>query len=264
MFGESRGQDRSRPKRRLDHLVLVRGGNRDPLAVDDAVAGRDVVDMPSDAPTLFGLLDPSAEHLGHQLVAEADPDHGNLARIGRAHEIFERRDPVELIVDAGRGAGDEDGLQGPGIGKPLAVDVADSVEMDRRVRGADHALEHLREGAEPGAGRLADQSCLDDGDAWHEAPRELARTRTGLSARRSGGGSIAAMQFQDRSSPLFAGTTMQATLTPQPSGARARPCRARTLPLSPLRCSAARAAARNRPSRSAISQARPAASPWSS
>ena len=57
---------------------------------------------------------------------------------------------------------------------------------------------------------------------------------------------------------------MSVQLTPPPCGARVRPCTARTPRRSPWRCSGARAAARNRLSRPAISQARSAASPWSS
>jgi len=99
------------------------------------------------------------------LVSEADPYHGGLTGIGAAHEIFERRDPVELVVDAGGRAGNEDRLQDVGVRERLAIDDADGLEMDRRVGGADHAFEHLREGAMAGAGTLADQPGFDDRDA---------------------------------------------------------------------------------------------------
>ena len=52
--------------------------------------------------------------------------------------------------------------------------------------------------------------------------------------------------------------------TPQPCAGRFRPCRARIPPQPLWRCSAVRAAVRNRPSPRAISPVQPAALPWSS
>jgi len=62
MFGESREQDGSRSRRRRDDLILMRGGNGDALSLDDAVAGCDVIDMPSDAQPLsdFWTMPPRA------------------------------------------------------------------------------------------------------------------------------------------------------------------------------------------------------------
>jgi hypothetical protein len=54
-------------------------------------------------------------------MAEADADHRHLVVVGCAHKSFERRDPVERVVDAGRGPGDEDRLQPFDIRQRLAA-----------------------------------------------------------------------------------------------------------------------------------------------
>ena len=67
-------------------------------------------------------------------MAEADADHRHLLVVGRAHERLERRDPVEPVIDAGRGAGDEDRFQPVDIRQRLAGGNADGIESDGRRR----------------------------------------------------------------------------------------------------------------------------------
>src|SRR5581483_853403 len=105
-------------------------GERDVLAIDDAVPRRDIVDMPPDAPAFFRLPHHAAERLCHQLVAEADSDHRNPARMSLAYKVLQRRDPVELIIDARWRARDQDRLQGRQLRKRLACDDADDAEID--------------------------------------------------------------------------------------------------------------------------------------
>src|SRR5690348_12784645 len=204
MFGKRGGHDRSRSRRRLDHLVLMRGGNCNALAVDDAIAGRDVIDVSSDAPAFLGLAYNTAEGLGHQLVAEAYANHRNLAGIGAAHKILQRRNPLETVVNAGRRAGDQDRLQRVGVWKRLAIDDADGLEIERLVSGAYHPLEHLRVRAVTGTTGLGDQPCFDDRDARHGVLQRLDE-RARFRSRQSHRGIIATVQFRGSTSPRFRG-----------------------------------------------------------
>jgi hypothetical protein len=56
----------------------MRGGECDLRAVENAVARRDIVDVPADAPAFLRLAHHTAERLRDQLMAEADTDHRHL------------------------------------------------------------------------------------------------------------------------------------------------------------------------------------------
>ena len=168
MRREIGGQDRPGARWRRDDLILVRAGERDARALDQAIARCDVVDVPPDAPAFLRLAHRAAQRLCDQLMAEADADHRHLLVVGCAHESLERRDPVERVVDAGRGAGDEDRLQSFDIRQRLAGGNADGIESDGGVGGADHVLEHLRIRSVELAIFRADQSGLQDRNARHQ------------------------------------------------------------------------------------------------
>src|SRR5262249_39082159 len=140
-------------------------------AFEDAVAGRYVVDVPAEAPAFLRFSRHTAQRLRDQLVAEADADHRHLRAVRRADEILQRRDPVESVIDAGRGAGDEDRLKSARIRQLLAGGNADGIECDRRIRRADHLLEHLRIRSMTFAICGADETRFDDGDMRHYAIR---------------------------------------------------------------------------------------------
>jgi hypothetical protein len=86
----------------LDHdLVLMGGGFGDAgLAVHPSLGTYYIVAMQTRAPALVRFLDMTAERLGHDLVAEADPDQ--LAVLGATDELLQRLDPRQRVVDAGR------------------------------------------------------------------------------------------------------------------------------------------------------------------
>jgi hypothetical protein len=143
----------------------MRSGERDALTIDDAVAGRDVVNVPADAPAFLRLADHTAQRLRDQLVTEADADHRHLGAVRGADEILQRRDPVEFVVYAGSGAGDQDCLERASIRQRLASRDAHRIEGDRAVGRADHLLEHLRIGSVTRAIVGTDEARFDDGDA---------------------------------------------------------------------------------------------------
>src|SRR6185295_2839671 len=150
-----------------DRIVLVRAGDRDTRALDQVIARCDVVDVPPETPAFLRLAHRAAQRPRDQLMAEADADHRHLVVVGCAHECLERRDPVERVVDAGRGAGDEDRLQPFEIRQRLAGGNADGIEGDGGVGGADHLLEHLRIRSVEFALFRADEAGLDDGNVRH-------------------------------------------------------------------------------------------------
>ena len=123
--------------------------------------------MPPEAPAFLGFARGAAQRLRDQLMAEADADHRHLLLVGGAHEIFQRRDPVEGVIDASRGAGDEDRLEPVDIRQRLAGGDADRIECDRTVGGADHRFEHLRIRSVTFAVFGADKARFDDGDVGH-------------------------------------------------------------------------------------------------
>uniref|UniRef100_A0A0N5A5R1 DUF5641 domain-containing protein n=1 Tax=Parastrongyloides trichosuri TaxID=131310 RepID=A0A0N5A5R1_PARTI len=74
------------------------------------VAG-DLIGMQAHAPAVLRLLDPAAEGLGHDLMAEADADQPRLApRV--AQPLRQRLDPRQVFIDARRRAGDDDSGEG--------------------------------------------------------------------------------------------------------------------------------------------------------
>src|SRR5919197_1933457 len=136
-------------------------------AFDQPVAGRHIVNVPPDAPALLGLAHGAAQRLRDQLMAEADTDHRHLGLVGCAHEVLERGDPLEPVINAGGGAGDEDRLQPFEIRKRLAGGNADGIESDGGGDRAHHPLEHLRIGSVEFAIFGADEPGFDDGNARH-------------------------------------------------------------------------------------------------
>src|SRR5689334_4870910 len=98
MRRELGGQDRSGARGWRDDLILVRAGEGNTRTFDDAIARRDVVDVPPEAPAFLRLAHRAAQRLRDQLMAEADADHRHLSVVSRAHEILERGDPREVVV----------------------------------------------------------------------------------------------------------------------------------------------------------------------
>ena len=62
-------------------------------------------------------------------MAEADAGHRRSRFIGRANKTFERCDPVEIVIDAGRRSRDQDGIQVFGIGQRFPVDQPDLAKL---------------------------------------------------------------------------------------------------------------------------------------
>jgi len=123
--------------------------------------------VPAEAPAFLRLAHHASQRLRNQLVAEADTDHRHLLFVRGTHEIFQRCDPVEVVIDAGRGTGDEDRLEPVDVRERLADGDADRIERHRAVGRADHLLEHLRIRSVTFAIPGADEAGFDDGDVWH-------------------------------------------------------------------------------------------------
>src|ERR1700733_11652008 len=85
----------------LDDLVLMRTRDCDLFSIDHAVIGQDIIDVATDPPALLRLAHHAAQRLSDQLMAKADSDHRNSRFIRRPYKALERRDPVEIVVDAG-------------------------------------------------------------------------------------------------------------------------------------------------------------------
>ena len=136
-------------------------------AVDDAVIWRDVIDVPPEAIAFLRLAHRATQRLRDQLMAEADADHRYLALVRFAHEGLKRRDPRDVVVYAGRGAGDQDRLQPFDIRQRVAGGNADGIERDRCVGRPDHPREHLRIRSVTFAVLRTDDPGFDDRDVRH-------------------------------------------------------------------------------------------------
>ena len=106
---------------RRDDLVLMRTGDRDLLPVDHAVTRQDIIDVAPDPPALLRLGAPNSQAPGRSIGGRSRRRPSAFALHGRADEALERRDPVEIVVDAGGRSRDQDGVQPGGIGQRLSV-----------------------------------------------------------------------------------------------------------------------------------------------
>jgi len=117
MRREIRGQDRPGARWWRDDLILVRAGERDARALDQAIVRGDVVDVPPDAQPFSDLRTvpptPARSIDGRsRRRRSASFCRGPCARNPSSGAIQSNR-----VVDAGRGAGDEDRLQPSDIGR---------------------------------------------------------------------------------------------------------------------------------------------------
>ena len=156
------GED-ARGHRRQVELVVVpleRGKARqaaEPFAPRAAIAHVDV--QPADL-GLRHARDARAQGLGHELPAEAMPDHGRAVGDRVAHERAQRRDPRQLVVDAHRAAHHADAR----IGGRARRDRRALVERDQFPRDA-----LAREPRSEPPGSLGRRKA-EDGDGLHGPP----------------------------------------------------------------------------------------------
>src|SRR5690606_14461586 len=95
----------------------------------------EVVGVDAHAPAGGGPLHPAAEGLGQQLVAEADPGHGDAAGDDGPHEVLGGRDPRLVVVDRGgrtgqHVGGEVGGVDGEGPGGRIQGRQLDPVGVD--------------------------------------------------------------------------------------------------------------------------------------
>ena len=91
------------------------------------------------------FLGASAKRMGNHLMAETDADKRLVGSMGAAQEFHERRDPVEIVINAGSGAGDEIAVEIIHMRRQLAIHDGDCRKLE--VGGAgplEHRAEHLR------------------------------------------------------------------------------------------------------------------------
>eukprot|EP01022_Parablepharisma_sp_SALTPOND_P010730 TRINITY_DN144249_c0_g1_i1.p2 TRINITY_DN144249_c0_g1~~TRINITY_DN144249_c0_g1_i1.p2 ORF type:complete len:148 (-),score=50.60 TRINITY_DN144249_c0_g1_i1:6-449(-) len=109
--------------------------------------------LPAELPALRRFLDPPAERLCHDLMAEADPQHRPPGRSRGAQEVLQRRDPGVILIGAGARAGDQIGVVVVRIvGQRLAAG-------DEKV-GIDRLGQHIAEPAFEHAGIGSDRLLL--------------------------------------------------------------------------------------------------------
>jgi len=117
-------------------------------------------------------------------MAKADSSHWNVRVIRRAHKALERRDPVEIVVDAGRRSREQNGFQRGGIGQRFSVSKS-TVRSLRGIGLAKQPLEHLRKepcrarfgGETPPVSMMVIFGMRDYRGRRHSGMRRLAQAR---------------------------------------------------------------------------------------
>ncbi len=90
-------------------------------------------------------------------MAEADPHH--LAVLRGADEIQQLRDPRKRVVDAGRGAREQNGIECARVRRNFACLDVERLDLEAR---SEHLLEHRRIIAEPFGKPSGRAACLED------------------------------------------------------------------------------------------------------
>ena len=111
------------------------------------------------------FLGASAKRMGNHLMAETDADKRLVCSMGAAQEFHERRDPVEIVINAGSGAGDEIAVEIIHMRRQLAIHDGDCRKLE--VGGAgplEHRAEHLRVAVELVGYGLVDAACFQNRD----------------------------------------------------------------------------------------------------
>ena len=95
------------------------------------------------SPPAFGLDHSATERLGDELVAEADPDEGNLLLRHLANELFQVADPRLVVVDRVPRPGRDPGVALPRICGHIAPD--DVVDDDLHLgMASEQPPKHVR------------------------------------------------------------------------------------------------------------------------
>jgi hypothetical protein len=140
---------------RLDHLVLMRRVHRQRQAAH-------VVDASPQRPAALVFLDPSAEGLRHDLVAEADADERATRIADIADELLQRGDPRAVLVDAMGRAGDQPGIRRFG---PLGENAVHHLpEPQLEATRFEQAGEHVEIAAVKRAGLVGHAAGLQDAE----------------------------------------------------------------------------------------------------
>jgi hypothetical protein len=107
------------------HLILMAAQH--PIRVSPAQLGADLDLLDTDSPSPFGLDHRTAQRLGDELMAEADPDEGGSSVGNLADERLEVSNPGLVVVDRMTRAGRQPGV---GITRARRQNPIDGVVSD--------------------------------------------------------------------------------------------------------------------------------------